>query len=51
MGSNTQRYEHMWERDPALPLVIEEAWNSTPNSINLKDLAAKILNTQIHLKD
>jgi hypothetical protein len=41
----------MWERDPALPLVIEEAWASMPDCSNLSELVQKITNTREHLKD
>jgi hypothetical protein len=41
----------MWERDPTLPLVIEEAWTSMPSCSSLSTLQDKLKNTQEHLND
>ena len=45
------KYEYMWERDPSLPSVIEEAWNISPACSSLVDLKGKLNNTRDHLKD
>jgi hypothetical protein len=47
--THQKRYEHMWERDPALPLVIEEAWAGLPVCSNLTDLVQKVKETREHL--
>jgi hypothetical protein len=41
----------MWERDPALPLVIREAWASLLACSNLTDLIQKVKETREHLHD
>jgi hypothetical protein len=41
----------MWERDPSLPSIIEEAWTGSPACSSLHDLATKINNTRSHLKE
>jgi hypothetical protein len=43
------KYELMWERDPELENVIEEAWTGTAPCSNLGDLANKINSTRAHL--
>ncbi|KAM0844489.1 hypothetical protein ACQ4PT_057047 [Festuca glaucescens] len=48
---STVRYEHMWEREPTLPTVIEEAWNNSPPCASLNDLMEKISNTSGQLKE
>ena len=44
------KYEYMWERDPNLLAVIEEAWASRPTSQSLSDLHDKLNATRKHLK-
>jgi hypothetical protein len=50
-GNHLKRCEHMWERDPALPLVIEDAWTGSPACSNLSDLIQKVKETQDRLHD